>query len=52
MAIKRVGTPAWLSRPEAADHIREAWLGLRPLNDWILEYVGPAEERPRPGRRR
>jgi uncharacterized protein (TIGR02453 family) len=52
MGIKRVGTPAWLSRPAALDHIREAWQDIRPLNDWVLAHVGPAEEHPRPGRRR
>lgn len=51
MAVKRVGTPGWLSRPEALDHIREAWLDIRPLNDWVVTHVGPAQERPRPGRR-
>jgi uncharacterized protein (TIGR02453 family) len=51
MGIKRVGTPRWLTTPEALDHVREAWLDIRPLNDWVVEHVGPAEERPRPGRR-
>jgi uncharacterized protein (TIGR02453 family) len=51
MAIKRVGTPSWLGRPAALEHIRKAWLDVKPLNEWIAEQVGPAEERPRPGRR-
>jgi len=51
MAIRQVGTPAWLTGPDAVDHVREAWLDIRPLNNWIAEHVGPAEERSRPGGR-
>jgi uncharacterized protein (TIGR02453 family) len=50
MAIKRVGTPAWLSKPAALDHVRESWQQVRPLAAWIAEHVGPAPEHP--GRRR
>lgn len=51
MALKRLGTPDWLSSPEALGQVREHWAALRPLTEWVVEYVGPAEERPRPGRR-
>jgi uncharacterized protein (TIGR02453 family) len=51
MGIRRVGTPSWLTQPDALDNIREAWLDIRPLTDWVVEHVGPVEERPRPGRR-
>jgi uncharacterized protein (TIGR02453 family) len=52
MGIKRVGTPAWLSRPAALTHVRDAWRDIAPLNGWVVEHVGPAQERPRPGRGR
>jgi uncharacterized protein (TIGR02453 family) len=50
MAIKRVGTPAWLTTPEALHHVRESWQQVRPLADWVTHHVGPAEEQPRRGR--
>jgi uncharacterized protein (TIGR02453 family) len=51
MAIKRVGSPAWLTKPAALQRVRAAWADIRPLNEWIIANVGAAEERPRPGRR-
>lgn len=50
MAIKRVGTPAWLSKPAALHQVRESWQQVRPLAAWIAEHVGSAEEQPRRGR--
>ena len=39
MALRRVGTPAWLSTPRAADEVRAAWRRVRPLTEWVLEHV-------------
>ena len=51
MALKRLGTPPWLTSAAALDHVRDEWSQIRPLADWIVTYVGPAEDRPRPERR-
>lgn len=51
MALKRLGTPDWLSSAAALDHVREEWATVRPLAEWIMTNVGPAEDRLRPGRR-
>jgi len=34
-------SPAWLSRPEAADRVRADWQTLRPLVDWVSAHVSP-----------
>ena len=39
MAIQRVGTPSWLTTPEAVDHVRAEWRRVRPLVDWMTEHV-------------
>jgi uncharacterized protein (DUF2461 family) len=39
MALRRVGTPDWLSTPRAADEVRDAWRRVRPLTEWVLEHV-------------
>jgi uncharacterized protein (DUF2461 family) len=39
MAINRVGTPSWLTTPEAVDHVRDSWRHVRPLVDWMTEHV-------------
>jgi uncharacterized protein (TIGR02453 family) len=41
MAINRVGTPAWLSKPAALQHVQTYWRGIRPLVDWVTEHVAP-----------
>ena len=41
MAINRVGTPVWLSKPAALQHVRTYWRGIRPLVDWVTEHVAP-----------
>ncbi|WP_270888081.1 DUF2461 domain-containing protein [Pedococcus sp. 5OH_020] len=51
MALRRLGTPAWLESKEALDRVRAEWSVLRPLVDWVSEHVGPAADGPRPGRR-
>jgi len=43
MALKRFGGPDWLATPAAADHVRETWRRLVPLNEWILRNVGPPD---------
>ena len=39
MALRRIGTPAWLVTPEAVDHVRDSWRQVRPLVDWMTEHV-------------
>lgn len=51
MALRRLGTPAWIESPGAVDGVREHWTAVRPLTDWIVTHVGPAEDRPGPRRR-
>jgi uncharacterized protein (TIGR02453 family) len=36
------GTPDWLSTAAAVSHIRQAWRGVRPLNEWLNAHVGPS----------
>ena len=43
MAINRVGVPAWLSKPSALQHIRSAWMDIRPLTEWVVANVELAE---------
>jgi uncharacterized protein (TIGR02453 family) len=45
MALRRIGTPPWLESPEALDHVREHWAAIRPLTEWIVTHVGPADDR-------
>lgn len=42
MAARQVGTPAWLSTPQARRRIAEAWRGAAPLNEWFNIHVGPS----------
>ena len=39
MAIQRVGTPSWLTTPQAVDHVRAEWRRVRPLVEWMTEHV-------------
>ncbi len=39
MALRRVGTPGWLTTPQAVDEVRRSWRQLRPLTEWVLEHV-------------
>ena len=39
MALRRVGTPDWLTTPQALDEVRAAWRRVRPLTEWVLEHV-------------
>ena len=41
MAINRVGTPPWLSKPAALQHVRTHWRQIRPLVGWVTEHVPP-----------
>lgn len=41
-AFKRFSAPSWLATPAAADHVRETWRLLVPLNEWVAANVGPA----------
>jgi uncharacterized protein (TIGR02453 family) len=34
----------WLSTPKAKARVEDAWTLLRPLNDWMVENVGPSTE--------
>lgn len=45
MALKRLGTPPELDSPKALDLVREHWTAIRPLSEWIMTHVGPAESR-------
>jgi uncharacterized protein (TIGR02453 family) len=36
------GSPGWLTKPEAADHVAAAWRDMAPLQDWLDDHVGPA----------
>lgn len=46
MAIRNVGVPAWLPTADALDHVRAMWAEVRPLAQWAIEHVGPAEDVP------
>lgn len=46
VARREHGEPAWLSTPEVVEHVRADWRAVRPLVEWLTEYVG-ATERPR-----
>ena len=52
MALRRIGTPSWLESPDALDQVREHWDAIRPLTEWIVTHVGPAESRAADGRSR
>jgi uncharacterized protein (TIGR02453 family) len=41
-AVKTLGTPAWLSGPDAFDEVRHTWLQVVPLSEWVLANVEPA----------
>jgi uncharacterized protein (TIGR02453 family) len=43
MVIRDVGTPPWLPTPAALDRVREMWRQVRPLAEWAIENVGPAD---------
>lgn len=43
MALRRVGTPAWLTTPQALDEVRRGWRQVRPLTEWVLEHVATDE---------
>jgi uncharacterized protein (TIGR02453 family) len=44
MAIRHVGTPAWLETPSALDHVRASWRRIRPLVDWVQAHIDMAAE--------
>ncbi|MEO6411162.1 MAG: DUF2461 domain-containing protein [Pedococcus sp.] len=44
LAIKRVGTPDWLSKPAALQHVQAAWRDIRPLTEWVIANVPPVTE--------
>jgi uncharacterized protein (TIGR02453 family) len=48
-AKREHGTPDWLSTPAAAGKVRDDWMKLRPLVQWLADHVGPGD--PAPGRR-
>jgi uncharacterized protein (TIGR02453 family) len=37
------GCPPWLSTPDVAERVRAGWRTVRPLNDWLVEHVGPPD---------
>lgn len=43
MALRRVGTPDWLTTPQALAEVRTSWRELRPLTEWVLEHVATDE---------
>jgi uncharacterized protein (TIGR02453 family) len=47
MALNRVGSPNWLSKPAALDQVRSSWAAIRPLTDWVIANVPAAEARGR-----
>ena len=40
IATREHGAPAWVSTPEAVEHVRSDWRAVRPLVDWLTEHVG------------
>jgi uncharacterized protein (TIGR02453 family) len=40
MAVRGVGTPAWLPTAAALDQVREMWRQIRPLAEWVVANVG------------
>jgi hypothetical protein len=40
IAKREHGAPAWVSTPDAVDHVRADWRAVRPLVDWLTEHVG------------
>jgi uncharacterized protein (TIGR02453 family) len=39
MALRRVGTPGWLTTRQALDEVRATWRQVRPLTEWVMEHV-------------
>ena len=37
------GRTPWLSDPDVVEHVRAGWRTVRPLNDWLVEHVGPPD---------
>ncbi len=50
-AGKAFGTPDWLSTAGAVRHIRDAWRGARPINEWLNAHIGPSTMPPDSRRR-
>ena len=40
IARREHGAPAWLTTPQAVEHVREDWRAARPLVEWLTEHVG------------
>jgi len=40
IARREHGAPAWLTTPQAVEHVREDWRTARPLVEWLTEHVG------------
>ena len=45
MAIRSLGTPAWLETPAVLDHVRASWRRIRPLADWVVAHVDMEAQR-------
>jgi uncharacterized protein (TIGR02453 family) len=46
-AGRRHGAPGWLATRRAVSKVREDWEAVRPLVDWISQYVGPTTQEQR-----
>jgi len=43
-----LGAPDWMSTPDLAEYLHDGWDEVRPLVEWLGQYVGASES---PGRR-
>ena len=43
----KLGAPDWLATPEAAEYLNDGWDEVRPLVEWLVEYVGESETQSR-----
>lgn len=43
IATRRYGQPDWLDTPAVLDHVRADWDQVRPMVDWLTQFVGPAD---------
>ena len=46
------GIPDWLNTPAVRDHVRADWEAMRPLVDWLGQWVGPSTQPAQRGRPR
>lgn len=41
----KLGVPEWMGTAEAAEYVTDGWDEVRPLVDWLGQFVGDTEQR-------